>query len=363
MTLFADLLLAALTVVAPREGATVPLLRPEHKAYLEAPFKRRAGVLDDAKARTKLVESGHVQPPVRLEWTGAPAGGRGFLEITSDGGRREVFEVSGNRAYVTNLELGRRYTWSVVFGSERATSSFVTESRPPRLLRIGGTVNARDLGGWRGLGGRRVKSDMLVRCSGLRGSAVKVGDSIFSDQIEDGGVNVTEEGLAYLRDELHVKTDMELRSLQETLCMESSLLGPGVVWVKQPFAAYNFIDNMVRGREPFAKLFKVFADAASYPVLFHCSGGRDRTGTLAYLLLGLLGVSEDDASRDWEASAFSEANTEFGSARIGRLSLYLGSLGGRNFTENCEIYAQSCGVTKDEIEAFRAIMLEKEASK
>ena len=88
------------------------------------------------------------------------------------------------------------------------------------------------------------------------------------------------------------------------------------------------------------------------------AGGRDRTGTLAFLLNGLLGVSEDDLCRDWEASVFSEGNLEFGSSRVERLLAYIGSVGGDNITERCENYARSCGITDAEIAKFRQILLE-----
>ena len=38
---------------------------------------------------------------------------------------------------------------------------------------------------------------------------------------------------------------------------------------------------------------------------FHCHGGSDRTGTLAFLLEGLLGVSESDLSKDFELTYYS----------------------------------------------------------
>jgi hypothetical protein len=40
------------------------------------------------------------------------------------------------------------------------------------------------------------------------------------------------------------------------------------------------------------------------PVYFHCSLGRDRTGTLGILLLGLLGVREGDISKEYELTYF-----------------------------------------------------------
>jgi len=35
-------------------------------------------------------------------------------------------------------------------------------------------------------------------------------------------------------------------------------------------------------------------------VCFHCAGGADRTGSLAFLIEALLGVSESDMSKDYE---------------------------------------------------------------
>lgn len=140
--------------------------------------------------------------------------------------------------------------------------------------------------------------------------------------------------------------------------MNGTVLGEGVRWENVSFAAYGFVDDLTRGREPFARIFKIFAKRENYPILFHCSGGRDRTGTLAFLLNGLLGVAEDDLCRDWEASVFSDDGMKFTSDRIKGLISYLNTLPGATMRERCESYAKSCGITSEEIAAFRAIMLE-----
>ena len=41
-----------------------------------------------------------------------------------------------------------------------------------------------------------------------------------------------------------------------------------------------------------------------YALFFHCRIGADRTGTLAYLIEGILGVSEEDRYRDYELTVF-----------------------------------------------------------
>lgn len=145
--------------------------------------------------------------------------------------------------------------------------------------------------------------------------------------------------------------------------MEASLLGTNVNWRIVPFAAYDFIDNSVRGREPFAKIFQLFTKKENYPILMHCSGGRDRTGTLAFLLNGLLGVSEDDLCRDWEASCFGDKALNFSPDRIQRLRDYLKEMPGEGTKAKIETYVRGCGVKPEEIAAFRELMLEPVAKK
>jgi protein-tyrosine phosphatase len=42
------------------------------------------------------------------------------------------------------------------------------------------------------------------------------------------------------------------------------------------------------------------ADPANHPMVFHCTAGKDRTGLMAMLLLGALGVPDEDIVRDYE---------------------------------------------------------------
>lgn len=362
MISFANLLFAALAVLSPADGAKVELLSAPRRAYLDQSTEARFKQLGDPAVRARLAAGSPAQELVRLAWTGA-ADSVVTLSI-DDGVTNQVFVLTNQtEALITNLDLARTYRWRVLSGGESAGASFTTDSHPPRLLTAGGVYNMRDLGGWTGLNGRRVKTGKIFRSAGFRSSAQQKGGNMFAPTFAPGPQRITADGIATLRDEFHIKTDLELRNDQEAACFGGSILGDGVRWVRVPFGAYEYVGNLDRGREPFGEIFREFLDVRNYPIVFHCSGGRDRSGSLAFLLNGLLGVSEDDLCRDWEATAFEETALSFRPDRIRRLTDYLATRHGATFTDRLVSYAHSCGITDAEIARFREIMLEPEAAK
>ncbi|HEY2330550.1 MAG TPA: tyrosine-protein phosphatase [Acidimicrobiales bacterium] len=68
----------------------------------------------------------------------------------------------------------------------------------------------------------------------------------------------------------------------------------------------NLYGGMLAHAGPtFGELFRAFADLDGRPAVFHCTGGKDRTGMSAALLLELLGVARSDVLDDYElTSAF-----------------------------------------------------------
>ena len=59
-------------------------------------------------------------------------------------------------------------------------------------------------------------------------------------------------------------------------------------------------------RDDWRRFFKLLAERDVYPLLFHCSAGRDRTGVGAAMLLSMLGVERDRIVAD-----FLESNVTF----------------------------------------------------
>ena len=61
--------------------------------------------------------------------------------------------------------------------------------------------------------------------------------------------------------------------------------------------------HILRFPERSTAVLAAIAGAAPGGVLFHCMGGRDRTGMIAMLVLTLVGVTPDDIAADYELSA------------------------------------------------------------
>jgi hypothetical protein len=170
---------------------------------------------------------------------------------------------------------------------------------------------------------------------------------------------VTAAGKETAKTELGIKTDLDVRG------GGSAPLGAGVKHISIGMQWYSHIFNE-KNYEVVRKTISTFAYEENYPLVFHCSMGRDRTGTTAYLILGLLGVDTDTLLREYYASYFSAQGSfdvnEFPLMiiNINEMRGNLQAFGGRDATEQqrIEAYLLHIGVTEAEIASIRSILLE-----
>ena len=241
-----------------------------------------------------------------------------------------------NSIDVYNLLPSTTYYWKVSGdkqGDESLSSSFTTETLSARLIHADGTSNVRDIGGW-AVGNAKVNYGKIYRGNQLNGYG-NWGDN-----------KLTEDGLKTFAEDLKIKTEIDLRRQgkddadqtsnfvcatnpyykltigQYTDIFEQSVWenlpndGKTVANTKENTAdarriAYvtgNAIRNENETKRSIRSLFGVLADESNYPVYIHCNAGADRTGTIAFLINGLLGVSEADLIRDFELTSFSKVS-------------------------------------------------------
>jgi protein-tyrosine phosphatase len=67
----------------------------------------------------------------------------------------------------------------------------------------------------------------------------------------------------------------------------------------EDFLIWAYQEMLAVGAPRFAAAFDALAQPGALPAVFHCAAGKDRTGLLAALLLGSLGVSHDDIVADY----------------------------------------------------------------
>ena len=349
----------------PSFGEPVPLLSDAQKAYLDLPAAERREKFKDPEFRRTMKEWG--DKPAAVAWPAPALAGAAApvwtLRLAGAGETVASGEADDGPVALSNLMVGTRYVLEFKTRDSLRTAApgdivaretpFETEALPPRLLDIPGIPNARDFGGWRGLGGRRIRQGLVIRSAGLNENATPK-----DNPDTPGATRVTDATRTVMIGRLGVKTDIDLRWDREVFGMTGSPLGPEVRWVRCPWSLYQWIKGDEE-KAMFARIFRLLLDPANLPAVVHCIEGQDRTGTLCFLLQGLLGVSDEDKLRDWECTGFANPNTGFRhESRLDPFLKYLATLPGETVNERCESYARSCGVTDEEIAAWRDLLLE-----
>lgn len=265
----------------------------------------------------------------------------------AQGGKTRNDAVSG-AGVIYNMEPLKAGTFA--FGGK--TYKIVPEGGV-RMIYTPSVWNVRDLGGWACTGGR-VKYGKIFRGGNF------------------GSISAADK--ATIVDWLGVATDIDLRNNGETGGITVSPLGGSVEYFHQSLDFYaNAVSTSAASARTVAVLKKVMACVvANKPCYFHCMSGSDRTGTIAYLLLSLLGVSQSDKDKDYELTAFSDEangkrfrstnyNVTNGNGWYPLIKYFRDTYTGENDNEKVVAWAVANGITYAEINAFRAAMISGDA--
>ena len=242
-----------------------------------------------------------------------------------------------------NLLINQDYYYqiSTVFNEKTIKSKvfhFKTKGYS-RLLDVEGMSNFRDCGGYHTEYGE-IKQGLMFRGSRLD--------------------DMTEKGRDIILNKLHIKCDLDLRGSGEGIINPLNLSHYYQISVPWYIVTINDEKQYPKCKEALS----VFCEKENYPLYFHCSVGRDRTGTFAAIVDALLGADEERVLKNYFTSMFSVTGTipkpMTGFAENFMYFLKgLKGLGGSSLKENAEIFAHKVGITDEQIENLRKIMTGK----
>lgn len=163
--------------------------------------------------------------------------------------------------------------------------------------------NFRDIGGYEAMGGMSVRLGALYRADGLYRLALSEDDMEVVRNLR-------------IRTVIDLRSDRELEERgrfpvdkHEVEFHHVPIIDKTWEHTEVPdfandvdFLVWAYEQMLVDGRDKFRRAFSIIADGAQLPVVYHCAAGKDRTGLLTMLLLGVLGVHDDDIVHDYALS-------------------------------------------------------------
>ncbi len=172
---------------------------------------------------------------------------------------------------------------------------------PGRHVSFDALFNVRDLGGYATTDGHRTRWRILYRADGLNraqghdlerlaamGLRTVVDLRTPGERTERGSFPVD----ALPVDYHHFPV---LQQTWEGQTLDATIEGAA-------FLTSRYEEMLDEGASAIADALGVLADPRVYPAIFHCAAGKDRTGVLAALVLGLLGVPDETIAADYGLS-------------------------------------------------------------
>lgn len=166
-----------------------------------------------------------------------------------------------------------------------------------RTLDLDGCLNFRDLGGYPTAGGRTVRWRQVFRSDSL----CHLSRPAVQQLREEIGLGVVID----LRSTAELRTEGRGPLAHEPVAFHHLPLYDGDTSRAAPSAELTLADRYALlaefAREPIAQVIATLA-TSGVPAVYHCAAGKDRTGVVSAILLGLLDVPDEVIVADYAAT-------------------------------------------------------------
>ena len=222
------------------------------------------------------------------------------VQITDLSDNKVVYdeEIEKGEIDFINYKLNNEYKLSFTAVAEKKGDcmamnyNFTIPSGHFRTITVDGVNNFRDLGD-----GTHLKQGLIYRSATFENN---------TSANEDNPLSITDLGKKQIAS-LGLVSEIDLRKDDEKKVLDKSSLD--LKYLKAPlhYGGQNILtykNSEYNNPETIKTVFEFLGNKDNYPVNFHCVRGTDRTGCLAYLIKGLLGIEEEMLYRDFLFSNF-----------------------------------------------------------
>ena len=299
----------------------------------------------DGKITIKeAVQTGDPYRPFVFEYSFTNCSGTLWLGEKQDLSDAKQYDLPENQRSIEihNLKVDTDYYYKVLVADQEHLGSFHT-ALSTRYFYIPGLENVRDIGGYTTLDGKRVKQGLLIR-------------GVEPDGLATIELFIPDDKLAEVQQGHSFVYDMDLRAKRVYIGEFTSRLGIPQEFYYGP--QYGEVFN-TGFRTALKRIFSDLAKSENYPMYMHCTWGRDRTGTIVFLLQGVLNMSQEDMVQEYLRSSYwfkKMATSEDWKVIAAGLEPYAGN----TLQEKIVTFLiTEIGVTEEEIASIRSIFLEE----
>ena len=301
--------------------------------------------------------------PIKLTWDddGSFANAKVKFWSTEDQSdlRETNVSVSGGKvtASLENLYRARKYRVQVINGDQVSQGYEFTTGDYPRTITMGGIHNVRDIGGYVSSYGVRTNQGLIYR------------GYYIDDKSGGHGANWSDAADKVQKEVVQIGYEIDLQKSSETNGRTTSCLNSSEVECEYKCLTLVSYDSFLKqdSYKNLPEVMHIIANSDEKHSYFHCWGGADRTGMLAFFINAICGVSYTDLIEDFELTTMTNNkrchmhnsnNAHFPKFLNEFMNNWSGFDMNATVNENCEKWMiDVAGVDPDDIERIREIML------